>query len=208
MLIAFEGLDQSGKETQARRLADSLRADGRRVETAFVSRLRDTDRPRDRRARLTGERDFGPDVMQLLYIANRYERKPLILEWLDRRRRCRLRSVCGVEHRLRRVAGARRDVAGRDTAAPAAAGSDHRPRHRARNRRRSASAPTAIATSATSPLLARVRESYQHQAQQPTWAVVSGEQPVDAIAAQIRQLAAQARTLVRAFANADEFARS
>ena len=33
MLIAFEGLDQSGKETQARRLADSLRADGRRVET-------------------------------------------------------------------------------------------------------------------------------------------------------------------------------
>ena len=31
---------------------------------------------------LQGERDFGPDVMQLLYVANRYERKPDLDRWL------------------------------------------------------------------------------------------------------------------------------
>ena len=30
---------------------------------------------------LQGERDYGPDVMQLLYIANRYERKPDLQRW-------------------------------------------------------------------------------------------------------------------------------
>ena len=29
------------------------------------------------------ERDYGPDVMQLLYIANRYEKKPDLQRWLD-----------------------------------------------------------------------------------------------------------------------------
>jgi dTMP kinase len=32
---------------------------------------------------LQGEREYGPDVMQLLYIANRYERKGDLLRWLD-----------------------------------------------------------------------------------------------------------------------------
>ena len=33
---------------------------------------------------LRGERDYGPDVMQLLYIANRYEWKPEIERELQR----------------------------------------------------------------------------------------------------------------------------
>ena len=32
MLIAFEGLDQGGKETQAKRLRERLEQDGRRVQ--------------------------------------------------------------------------------------------------------------------------------------------------------------------------------
>ena len=32
---------------------------------------------------LQGERDYGADVMQLLYVANRYERKADLLRWLD-----------------------------------------------------------------------------------------------------------------------------
>ena len=37
-------------------------------------------------------------------------------------------------------------------------------------------------------LLARVRESYRRQARQPNWALVSGEQPKEAIAEQLREL--------------------
>jgi len=82
MLIAFEGLDQSGKETQARRLADSLRNHGRRVETLSFPDYA-TPIGKEIGAALRGERDFGPDVMQLLYIANRYEKKPQMLDWLS-----------------------------------------------------------------------------------------------------------------------------
>src|SRR4029450_5315478 len=32
---------------------------------------------------LQGERDYDADVMQLLYVANRYERKPDLQRWLD-----------------------------------------------------------------------------------------------------------------------------
>jgi len=32
---------------------------------------------------LQGEREYGADVMQLLYIANRYERNPDLQRWLD-----------------------------------------------------------------------------------------------------------------------------
>src|SRR5690606_16014035 len=81
MLIAFEGLDQSGKETQARLLADALRAAGRRVEALSFPDYA-TPIGREIRAALDGGRDFGPDVMQLLYVANRYEKKPLIESWL------------------------------------------------------------------------------------------------------------------------------
>ena len=81
MLIAFEGLDQSGKETQARRLAESLAAEGRRVETLSFPDY-ETPIGREIGAALAGEREFPPDVMQLLYIANRYEWRPKIEQWL------------------------------------------------------------------------------------------------------------------------------
>ena len=32
---------------------------------------------------LAGEREYEPDVMQLLYVANRYERKPDLQRWLE-----------------------------------------------------------------------------------------------------------------------------
>ena len=80
MLIAFEGLDQSGKETQARLLVADLRARGRRVETLSFPDYQ-TAIGREIGEALAGRRDYGADVMQLLYIANRFEKKPQILEW-------------------------------------------------------------------------------------------------------------------------------
>ena len=77
LLIAFEGLDQSGKQTQAERLRDRVVAAGRLVRLLSFPAY-DTPIGTEIGRALQGDRDYGPDVMQLLYIANRYEWKPQI----------------------------------------------------------------------------------------------------------------------------------
>src|SRR6186713_3343702 len=81
-LIAFEGLDQSGKQTQAGQLRDRLKADGRKARLVSFPDYGTSIGEEIARA-LAGERDYGADVMQLLYVANRYERKPDLQRWLD-----------------------------------------------------------------------------------------------------------------------------
>ena len=77
LLIAFEGLDQSGKQTQAEQLRDRLVEAGRRVRLLSFPAYETPIGAEIRRA-LDGDRDWAADVMQLLYIANRYEARPLI----------------------------------------------------------------------------------------------------------------------------------
>jgi dTMP kinase len=79
LLIAFEGLDQSGKQTQAELLRDRLVEAGRLVRLLAFPAY-DTPIGSEIERALHGGREYGPDVMQLLYIANRYEHKPQI-EW-------------------------------------------------------------------------------------------------------------------------------
>jgi dTMP kinase len=81
MLIVFEGLDQSGKETQAKALRARLEQDGYRVQ--FLS-FPDYETPigREIRQALDGAREFAPDVMQLLYVANRLECRETLQAWL------------------------------------------------------------------------------------------------------------------------------
>jgi dTMP kinase len=81
-LIAFEGLDQSGKQTQAELLRDRLKAEGFKARLVSFPDYGTSIGEEIARA-LQGEREYGPDVMQLLYIANRYERKGDLLRWLD-----------------------------------------------------------------------------------------------------------------------------
>ena len=81
-LIVFEGLDQSGKQTQAEMLRDRLKQDGRKARLVSFPDYGTSIGEEIARA-LQGERDYGPDVMQLLYVANRYERKPDLQRWLD-----------------------------------------------------------------------------------------------------------------------------
>jgi dTMP kinase len=77
LLIVFEGLDQSGKQTQAERLKAEVERRGRMsVLLDFPSY--ETHIGKEIGAGLHGERDYAPDVMQLLYVANRYEKKPQI----------------------------------------------------------------------------------------------------------------------------------
>jgi dTMP kinase len=81
-IIAFEGLDQSGKQTQAELLRDRLKADGYKSRLVSFPDYGTSIGEEIARA-LQGEREYGPDVMQLLYVANRYERKPDLQRWLD-----------------------------------------------------------------------------------------------------------------------------
>jgi dTMP kinase len=82
LLIAFEGLDQSGKQTQAEMLRDRLREDGHKSRLISFPDYATSIGEELARA-LAGEREYGADVMQLLYVANRYERKDDLQRWLD-----------------------------------------------------------------------------------------------------------------------------
>jgi dTMP kinase len=83
LLIAFEGLDQSGKQTQAEMLRDRVEAAGRHVRLLSFPDYQTPIGLEIGRA-LRGERDFGPDVLQILYVANRHEWKPTIEEEIGR----------------------------------------------------------------------------------------------------------------------------
>jgi dTMP kinase len=82
LLIAFEGLDQSGKQTQAELLRDRLKEGGGKARLVSFPDYGTSIGEEIARA-LAGERDYEPDVMQLLYVANRYERKADLQRWID-----------------------------------------------------------------------------------------------------------------------------
>ena len=80
-LIAFEGLDQSGKQTQAEALRDYIVADGRPCELLSFPDYETPVGVEISRA-LHGEREYPTDVMQLLYVTNRYEKREQMESWL------------------------------------------------------------------------------------------------------------------------------
>ena len=182
-LIAFEGLDQSGKQTQAELLRDRLKQDGRKARLVSFPDYATSIGEEIARA-LQGEREYGPDVMQLLYVANRYERKPDLTRWLDG-------GLMLVSDRYTASSVAYGEAFGLDPAwlaemqkfLPAAWLTiflDIAPE-------------TAIARKAVDrdryerdlALQIRVRESYRRQAAGPGWVVLDGERPMDAIAADV-----------------------
>ena len=183
-LIAFEGLDQSGKQTQAELLRDRLKQDGHKSRLVSFPDYGTSIGEEIARA-LQGEREYGPDVMQLLYVANRYERKPDLQRWLDG-------GLILVSDRYLASSIAYGEAFGLDGAwlkeiqkylpppsltivldiAPETA-VQRKSIDRDRYERDLA-------------MQARVRESYQRQAAiEPNWIVVDGEQPKDAIAAEV-----------------------
>src|SRR5579862_3131666 len=81
MFIVFEGLDQSGKQTQAERLRDWLKEGGHKARLVSFPDYATSIGEEIARA-LQGEREYDADVMQLLYVANRYERRADLQRWL------------------------------------------------------------------------------------------------------------------------------
>jgi dTMP kinase len=183
VLIAFEGLDQSGKQTQAQRLSARLEAAGRRVAALSFPDYGTPIGAELRRA-LHGEREYGPEVIQMLMIANRYERKPLIVRALDEGR-----IVVADRYLASSVAYGEAqgldpdwllqaqkylppptltvmiDIAPATAVARKQAGRDRFEQDLA--------------------LLERVRLSYRRQAAAPGWVRIDGERSVDAVAADV-----------------------
>lgn len=187
-LIAFEGLDQSGKQTQAEALLAVLAAAGRRVELLSFPDYRTAIGTELHRA-LHGERKYAPDVMQLLYVTNRYEFRSTIAKRLAE-------GVTIVCDRYVASSVAYGEAQGLDPAwlmdiqrfLPApdltilidippevavqrkSAGRDLYERDR--------------------DLLERVRRSYREQAKAPRWELVDGDRARDDVTADVRRLVA------------------
>jgi dTMP kinase len=186
-LIAFEGLDQSGKQTQAELLRDRLKEDGRKARLVSFPDYGTSIGEEIARA-LAGEREYGPDVMQLLYVANRYERKPDLERWLDGG----LVLVCD---RYTASSVAYGEAMGLDPAWLADMQKQLPPA--ALTIMLDIAPETAVKRKAVDrdryerdlALQARVRESYRRQAAEQGWVVVDGERPKDTIAADVYEAA-------------------
>jgi len=182
-LIAFEGLDQSGKQTQAELLRDRLKAGGRKARLVSFPDYGTSIGEEIARA-LQGERDYGPDVMQLLYVANRYERKPDLQRWLDGG----LVLVCDRYVASSIAYGAAfgldadwlTDVQKYLPAAALTVLLDISPDTAVR--RKSADRDRYERDIA---LLGRVRDAYHHLARHPSWLRLDGERPKDVIADEV-----------------------
>ena len=178
-LIAFEGLDQSGKQTQAERLLAALRQSGRQAHFLSFPDY-DTAIGAEIGRALRGDRDYAADVMQLLYIANRYEYRRRIEQWLAD-------GAVVVCDRYLASSVAYGEAQGLDASwltatqmyLPAAAltllldiAPDASLARKQRDRDR---------YEQDLHLLARVRESYLRQAAQPHWVRLDGGQAKDAV---------------------------
>jgi dTMP kinase len=190
MLIAFEGLDQSGKQTQAEMLRDRMKASGRRTKLLSFPDYGTSIGEEIARA-LQGEREYGPDVMQLLYVANRYERKPELEHHLEA-------GVVVLCDRYVASSVAYGEAFGLDPRWLAAL-QVHLPQPDV-TILLDIAPETAVGRKAVDrdryerdlALLGRVRDSYLRQARGPAWLTFDGEQPKTALAQQISEaLAAQ-----------------
>ena len=183
LLIVFEGLDQSGKETQARLLRRWFEEAGRRVESIAFP---DYSSPigQEIRTALHGGRDYAADTIQLLQIANRHQWKPQIERWLADGR-------VVISDRYAASSVAYGEAQGLDPAWLTSAqvylpqpaitvlldiAADVAAARKSQNRDK---------YERDLAMLSRVRVSYLRQAAQPGWVMVDAAQPVDVVAADV-----------------------
>ncbi len=183
LLVAFEGLDQSGKQTQAERVRDHVTTLGRECRLLSFPDYQTPIGIEIAKA-LHGERDYAPDVMQLMYVANRYEKRGEMTKALDA-------GTIVVCDRYLASSIAYGEAQGLDPAwlrdiqkflpqpdltilldiAPETA-----VRRKAANRDR---------YERDLALLSRVRESYRRQTAQDGWLRLDGDRPRDVVSAEV-----------------------
>jgi len=183
MLIVFEGLDQSGKETQARLLRERLQQDGRTLRSLSFPEY-ETPIGRELRQALDGQRDFPADVMQLLYVANRLEFREQMEQWLAAGdivicdRYCASTIAYGEAQGLNVawLTDIQRPLPQATVTVLLDIAPDVAAARKAQNRDR---------YERDLDLLARVRRSYQRQAAAADWCVVDANAPKETVAAAV-----------------------
>jgi len=183
LLVAFEGLDQSGKQTQAEAVRAWVEARGRMCRLLSFPAY-ETTIGQEIHAALHAGREYGPDVMQLLYVANRYERKPSIEQWLaagtivvcDRYLASSVAygEALGLDPEW--LVDVQRYLPQPDLTIVLDIAPETAARRKSVNRDR---------YERDLALLSRVRESYRRQARQPGWRLLDGDRPRDAVAADV-----------------------
>ena len=183
-LIAFEGLDQSGKQTQAEALNETLTAAGRACQLLSFPDYRTAIGTEIRRA-LHGEREYGADVMQLLYVANRYETRKRIEGWLAEGRviLCDRYTASSIAYGEAQeldpgwLADVQRFLPAADLTILLDIPPDVAVQRKQANRDR---------YERDLDLLTRVRGSYQRQAADPRWLQLRGDRPKADVSADVR----------------------
>ena len=183
LLIAFEGLDQSGKQTQAESLRDLFSSRGRDCRLLSFPDYTTAIGAEISRA-LHGEREYAADTMQLLYVANRYEHRGTIEQLLAA-------GVVLVCDRYMASSIAYGEAQGLD-AAWLAEIQRFLPRPDL-TILLDIAPETAVQRKATGrdryerdlALLSRVRESYRRQSEAAGWLRLDGERPKEAVSADI-----------------------
>jgi dTMP kinase len=182
-LIAFEGLDQSGKQTQAERLLAAFRSAGHHTEFLTFPEYTTAIGEEIDRA-LQGKRDYQPDTLQLLYIANRFEFRPRITSWLDAGTMvvCDRYLASSIAYgEAQGVNAAWLTEIQRLLPQPSLTILLDMPPDVSLTRKKA----DRDKFERDMPLLARVRESYLRQAQQPNWIRLEGERDKDAVSAAV-----------------------
>jgi dTMP kinase len=83
LLLSFEGIDASGKNTQSRLLFDYLGSKSGFHAEYLTFPDYGTAIGAEIQAFLTGKKEYGLEARHLLYAANRYEKKATIERWLS-----------------------------------------------------------------------------------------------------------------------------
>jgi dTMP kinase len=188
-LIVFEGLDQSGKQTQAESLRDWITARGRDCQLLSFPDYETAIGGEISRA-LHGERDYAADTLQLLYIANRYEKRGAIEAALtggaivvcDRYMASSIAygEAQGLDPAW--LAEAQRFLPKADLTIVLDIPPDTAVERKAAGRDR---------YERDLALLSRVRDSYRRQAAQPGWVLLNGRRSKDEVAADVVTAAAR-----------------
>src|SRR5918999_1948556 len=182
-LIAFEGLDQSGKQTQAEGLRDYVTGLGRECRLLSFPDYATAIGGEIAKA-LHGEREYAADTLQLLYVANRYEKREAIAALLtagtivvcDRYVASSIAYGDAQGLDARWLADVQRylprpdltivlDIAPETAVSRKSSGRDRYERDLA--------------------LLSRVRDSYRRQAKQDGWLLLDGERPKAHVSADV-----------------------